>query len=45
MSKESNLISGFIAVYNLLKKQNHKFIVITARGGFIKEMKDDAISY
>ena len=43
VSKESNLMSGFIAVYNLLKKQNHKFIVITARGGFIKEMKDDAI--
>lgn len=43
VSKESNLMSGFIAVYNLLKKQNHEFIVITARGGFVKEMKDDAI--
>lgn len=43
VSKESNLMSGFIAVYNLLKKQNHEFIVITARGGLVKEMKDDAI--
>lgn len=43
VSKESNLMSGFIGVYNLLKKQGHKFIVITARGGFVKEMKEDAI--
>lgn len=43
VSKESNLMSGFIGVYNLLKSQGHEFIVITARGGFVKEMKDDAI--
>ena len=43
VSKESNLMSGFIGVYNLLKKQDHEFIVITARGGFLSEMKDDAI--
>lgn len=43
VSKESNLMSRFIGVYNLLKKQGHKFVVITARGGFVKEMKDDAI--
>ena len=43
VSKESNLMAGFIGVYNLLKKQGHKFVVITARGGFVKEMKDDAI--
>ena len=43
VSKESNLMSGFIGIYNLLKKQKHEFVVITARGGFIKEMKDDAI--
>ena len=43
ISKESNLMSGFIGVYNLLKEQGHEFVVITARGGFIKEMKDDAI--
>lgn len=43
VSKESNLMSGFIGVYNLLKKQGHEFVVITARGGFVEEMKDDAI--
>lgn len=43
VSKESNLMSGFIGVYNLLKEQGHEFVVITARGGFLKEMKDDAI--
>ena len=43
VSKESNLMSGFIGVYNLLKEQGHEFVVITARGGFIEEMKDDAI--
>lgn len=43
VSKESNLMSGFIVIYNLLKEQGHEFVVITARGGFIKEMKDDAI--
>ena len=42
VSKESNLMSGFIGVYNLLKSQGHEFVVITARGGFVKEMKDDA---
>ena len=36
-------MSGFIGVYNLLKNQGHEFIVITARGGFLNEMKDDAI--
>ena len=43
VSKESNLMSGFMATYELLKQQGHEFVVITARGGFIKEMKDDAI--
>ncbi len=43
VSRESNLMSGFLGVFELLKKQKHEFIVITARGGFIKEMKDDAI--
>ena len=43
ISKESNLMSGFMATYELLKQQGHEFEVITARGGFIKEMKDDAI--
>lgn len=43
VSKESNLMAGFIGVYNILKKQGHEFVVITARGGLVKEMKDDAI--
>lgn len=43
VSKESNLMSGFIGIYNLLKEQGHEFVAITARGGFVKEMKDDAI--
>ena len=43
VSKESNLMSGFVGIYNLLKEQGHQFVVITARGGFIKEMKYDAI--
>lgn len=43
VSRESNLMSGFLSVYNLLKKPGNEFVVITARGGFIKEMKDDAI--
>ena len=43
VSRESGLMSGFLGVYNLLKKQGYEFIVITARGGFIEEMKDDAI--
>ena len=43
ISRESNLMSGFIAVYNLLKDAGNEFVVITARGGFVKEMKDDAI--
>lgn len=42
-AKESNIMSGFKTVYNLLKEQGHEFIVITARGGFFQEMKDDAI--
>lgn len=42
VSKESPLMAGFIEVYNLLKNEDIEFVVITARGGFIKEMKDDA---
>lgn len=43
ISRESNLMSGFFRVYSLLKEQGCEFVVITARGGFVKEMKDDAI--
>ena len=42
VSRESNLMSCFIAVYNLLKSKGFEFVVITARGGHVKEMKDDA---
>ncbi|MBR6505089.1 MAG: hypothetical protein IKT41_05230 [Clostridia bacterium] len=43
VSKQSNLMPGFKIVYDKLKKQGHEFVVITARGNMIKEMKDDAI--
>lgn len=43
VSKASNLMSGFQKVYHLLKEQGNEFVVISARGGFVEEMKDDAI--
>ena len=36
-------MSGFIGVYNLLKRQGHEFVVITARGEIVEELKDEAI--
>ena len=47
VSKESNLMSGFVAAYKYLKEQGHEFVVIKARGltldgNFMKEMEDDA---
>ena len=47
VSKESNLMSGFVGAYKYLKEQGHEFVVITARGltpegTFMKEMEDDA---
>lgn len=42
-SHESNLMSGFLPVYKKLKDLGFEMIVITARGVFIEEMKDDAI--
>ena len=44
VSKENSIMSGFISVYKLLRAQGHEFIVITARGGWIKEMKDEALN-
>lgn len=41
-SKESHLMAGFKKAYSLLKPE-HEFVAITARGGFVKEMKEDAI--
>ena len=31
ISKESNLMSGFMATYELLKQQGHEFVVITEK--------------
>ena len=42
VSKNSGLMSGFVPVYKKLKQQGHEFVCITARGGFVEEMKDDA---
>ena len=43
VSRESGLKAGFKTIYNLIKKYSDiELIVITARGGFVKEMKDDA---
>ena len=43
VSKESGLMSGFKAVYPLLKENTKlELIVITARGMTLPEMKDDA---
>lgn len=41
-AQESNLMSGFLPVYERLKKMGHELVVITARGMFIEEMEDDA---
>lgn len=41
-SKESHLMAGFKQVYRLLKDE-HEFVAITARGGYVKEMKEDAL--
>ena len=43
VSKESNIMAGFLAVYPLLKDLGYEFVVISARGGYVKELKDDAI--
>lgn len=42
VAKTNTIMPGFVPIYNRLKEEN-EFIVITARGGFIKEMKDEAI--
>jgi len=42
VSRESGLMSGFLAVFQLLKAKGFEFVVITARGEIIKAMKDDA---
>ena len=42
-AQESHLMPGFLPVYKRLKELGLEMIVITARGVFIEEMKDDAI--
>ena len=42
-ASESNLMPGFLIIYEKLKKMGFEMIVITARGGLINEMKNDAI--
>ena len=42
-SKECDLMPGFLVVYPRLRKLGHKFVVVTARGGKMEEMKNDAI--
>ena len=41
VSKECNFMPGAIEVINMLKQEGHELIIITARGGIIKEMKKD----
>ena len=42
-SNETGLMAGFLPVYQRLKDLGHKLVVITARGGLVSEMKDNAI--
>ncbi len=44
-AKESDFMPGFKIIYEKLKKLGHEIIVITARGGLIKEMKNTAIDF
>ena len=44
ISKECNFRPGAIQVINLLKEEGHELIIISSRGGIIKEMKDVAES-
>lgn len=43
LSKQTHLIPGAKDVINMLQKERHELIVISARGGMVKEMKDVAI--
>ncbi len=42
-AQESHLMPGFLPIYKRLKELGFEMVVITARGVFIAEMKDDAI--
>ena len=43
LSKQTNLIPGAKYVIDMLQKEGNKLIIISARGGMVKEMKDVAI--
>ena len=43
LAKIVPFMPGAIDVINMLKKDGHKLIIISARGGLVKEMKDLAI--
>lgn len=43
LSKQTHLIPGAKDVINMLQKDGNEFIIISARGGMIEEMKDVAI--
>lgn len=43
LSKKTPLMPGAKDVINMLKKDGHELIIISARGGIIEEMKDVAI--
>lgn len=43
LSKQTSLIPGAKDVIDMLQKEGNEFIVISARGGMIEEMKDVAI--
>ena len=43
LSKQTSLIPGAKEVINMLQKEGNDLIVISARGGMVKEMKDVAI--
>lgn len=43
LSKQTQLIPGSKDVINMLQKEGNEFVVISARGGMIEEMKDVAM--
>lgn len=43
LSKQTQLIPGAKDVINMLQKEGNEFVVISARGGMIEEMKDVAM--
>lgn len=40
-ARESNFMPGFFPIYEKLKNMGHELILITARGGLVKEMEED----